>query len=260
MRWLDQCRDWLARYDPAAPHLPPAEHLPDIHHYAFMRLLSEKLPADAIITYDTGGNAIMMGHCFQSKAGQRIFSSNGNSAMGFALAGAIGAWFAAPSRPVICIVGDGGFQLNLQELQTVAHYKIPLKIFIFNNKILANTLLYQVQNGKRVLACNAETGYSCPDFSKVAAAYGLVYYSYELHCGGYNLIDIALACPEAVIFDAIHDNFCDFAPRMTLWNAGIEEAFPPLPEDEFKANMIARPLDGWEERRKLYKPIPKEHQ
>lgn len=257
--WLSQCREWVAKYDPVKPEWMPGDPLgeaPDIHHYAFMRVLSQKLPADAIIVSDTGGNQIMMGHAFQSKSGQRIFSSNGNSAMGTAMCSAIGAWFAAPQRPIICVIGDGGFQLNLQECQTIAHYKVPLKIFIFNNKILANTLLYQVQNGKKVLACNLESGYSCPDFGKVAAAYDIFYMRFDLHCGGYSLIDHALEMTEAVIFDAIHENFCDFAPRMTLWNAGIEEQFPPVPEQELKDNMLVPPLEGWENRRKQHKEIP----
>ena len=241
MNWLEQCREWVRKYDPVErPDRP--------FHYDFMRALSQKLPADAIIVSDTGGNVIMMGHCFQSKTGQRIFSSNGNTPMGFAMCGAIGAWFAQPERPIVCIIGDGGMQLNIQELQTIVHYKIPIKIFIINNRILGNTKSYQRVNGKAELACGPD-GYSVPDFRKIANAYGIFYFSQELHGGGYSLIDNALEAKEAVIFDAIHEDFCTYEPRMSRWDAGINEMYPPLPEEEFLANCINAPLEGWEKRR-----------
>lgn len=219
------------------------------HHYSIVRELSEKLPANAIVAYDTGGNSIMVGHCFRSKTGQRIFSNNSNTPMGGALCYAIGAWFAEPDRPIFCLIGDGGFQLNIQEMQTIKHYGAKIKIIILNNKILANTLLYQVQNGKKVLACNEESGYSSPDFVAVARAYGIPASS-TFTVGEF------LAADGPVLWDAVHENFCDFAPRMALWNAGVEEMFPPVAPEEFEQNMSVPPLDGWRERQAQYKELP----
>ena len=260
MNWLSQCREWVRKYDPVRPEhiafINPAapydgsdeDERGDVHHYAFMRRLSEKLPADAIVVSDTGGNVIMMGHCFQSKEGQRIFTSNGNTPMGFAMCGAIGAWFAQPERPIVCIIGDGGMQLNIQELQTIKHYKIPLKVFVINNRILGNTKSYQRVNGKAELACGPD-GYSAPDFSLVANAYGLFAMHMDLHIGWPGIIDAALLHPEAVIVDVIHDDFCTYEPRMSRWDAAINEMYPPLPEAEFLDNCINAPLEGWEKRR-----------
>lgn len=253
MDWRVQCQEWLKKYDPVKPEMLGR----DVHHYGFVRRLSEKLPANAIIVSDTGGNVIMVGHAFRSKQGQRIFSSNANSPMGFSMCGAIGAWFAAPERPVICLLGDGGFQFNSQELQTIKHYGVKIKVFILNNFFLANTALYQLQNGKKPLACGPD-GYSVPDFSAVAKAYGLFAAHVSGHAGNQNIIDIVLGMDEPVVCDVQHPYFCDFQPRMALWNAGIEEQFPPLPEDEFRANMLIDPIPGWEERRKQYKELPDE--
>lgn len=221
--WLDQCRDWVKQYDPVTP-----EMLRDpLHHYGFIRVLSEKLPDNAIIVSDTGGNVIMMGHAFRSKQGQRIFTSNGNTPMGFAMCGAIGAWFAEPERPVICIIGDGGMQLNIQELQTIKKYGCKVKVFVINNGILGNTKSYQRVNGKAELACGPD-GYSAPDFEAIAKAYGL---------------------DPFTVVDVVDYDRCQYEPRMSRWDAPIEEMHPPLPEAEFLANMQIEPLPGWEKRR-----------
>jgi len=242
--WLEQCREWVRKYDPVRPEMLAGE----LHHYGFVRRLSELLPANAIIVSDTGGNVIMMGHCFRSKEGQRIFTSNGNSPMFFAMCGAIGAWFAEPSRPIICIIGDGGMSGNIQELQTIKHYGIPLKVFVINNGILGNTKSYQRVNGKAELACGPD-GYSAPDFCAVAKAYGIeawnIYTLAELQA----CIGMALAHKEALICNAPHYDYCTYEPRMSRWDAPIEEMYPHLPEEEFLSNMKTTPLAGWENRK-----------
>ena len=239
--WLERNMVLVGKYDPVEPD----KHLYPWHHYGFMRELSHALPANAIVTYDTGGNAIMMGHCFKSKAGQRIFSSNGNSAMGFAMCGAIGAWFAEPQRPIICIIGDGGFQLNLQECQTLVHYKIPLKVFIVNNGILGNTRAYQRVNGKPEICCGPD-GYSTPDFCKIANAYGIESRSLGEWSRFDTVVSAALSSDKAMIVDVVDYDRCDYQPRISYWTQPIEDAIPFLPRDEFRANMLIDPVEGWE--------------
>lgn len=250
MQWLEQCREWVRKYDPVRPEMLIGK----LHHYGAFRRISEMLPSNAIVIYDTGGNAIMMGHCFQSKTGQRIFSSNGNSAMGTAMCAAIGAWFAEPDRPVICMIGDGGMQLNLQELQTIKHYGVKIKVIIENNFSLGNTRVYQIQNGKKALACGPD-GYSCPDFTAIAQAYGLHGVTIDTWAQFDAAMKNIMESDEAVICDIQHPYFCDYQPRMSIWQGGIEEAFPPLPQHEFASIMIVSPVDGWQERRKQYKEI-----
>lgn len=245
MNWLEQCREWVRKYDPVTPDYLAS---PTLHHYAFMRELSERLPDNAIVVSDTGGNVIMMGHAFRSKTGQRIFTSNGNTPMGFSMCAAIGAWFAEPTRPVICIIGDGGMQLNIQELQTIRHYKVPVKIFIINNRILGNTKSYQRVNKKAELACGPD-GYSAPYFCNIACAYGLRAVRVTDAAIQGRVIDGVLANDEAVVCDFLHDDFCTYEPRMSRWDCPVEEMFPPLPEAEFLDNMKIEPLKGWEQRR-----------
>ncbi len=241
MPWLDQCREWVERYDPVRP-----EMLQGLHHYGFVRRLSELLPANAIVVSDTGGNVIMMGHAFKSKAGQRIFSSNGNTPMGFALCGAFGAWFAEPTRPIICIIGDGGMQLNIQELQTVRKYNVPLKVFILNNGILGNTKSYQRVNGKAELACGPD-GYSAPNFEEIVRGYNIR--PAKVIEGWQDQLQWFIDIPGPYVCDVSHYDFCTYEPRMSRWDAAIEEMYPPLPEQEFEENMCVQPLEGWRTRR-----------
>ncbi len=231
--WSAQCRKWRVRYDPVQP-----EHFREWHHYGFVRRLSNMLPADAIVVADTGGNVIMLAHCFETKQGQTVFTSNGNTPMGFALCGAIGAWFADPSRPLVVLIGDGGMQLNIQELQTIKHYAIPVKIFVLNNGILGNTKIYQVQNyGGRTIACDEAGGYSAPQFTAVSFAYGIQAEALSEWSRFERVVGAALAHDGPFLVDVVHKDFCDYAPKMVRWDRGIHQMEPDLPKDEYEANM-----------------------
>jgi acetolactate synthase-1/2/3 large subunit len=161
------------------------------------------------------------------------------------MCGAIGAWFAEPTRPIVCIIGDGGFQMNIQELQTIQHYKIPLKIFIINNKVLGNTKSYQRVNHMAEVACGPD-GYSTPDFQAVAKSYGII--SYRIEDWNYVKTVLTLVMKENVasIVDVVDEDRCDYEPRISRWDVAIEDAYPFLPRDEFRANLLIDPLPGWE--------------
>lgn len=229
-KWLGICKGWM-QYDPVQPR-----HFEKFSHYGFVRRLSEILPPDAIVVSDTGGNVIMMGHCFRSKWGQRLFSSNGNTAMGFAFCGALGAWFAA-KKQVICLIGDGGFNMNLQEIQTMLNYKADVKTFILNNHCYGNTKLYQKHNYQgRYLACGPD-GYSPPDFIKIADAYGVTNARISSWKGFEVLPDI-LALKEPVIIDVVDDSF-DYEPRISRFDQDLDDQDPPLPREELERNRCA---------------------
>lgn len=245
--WTEQCREWRLEYDPVRL-VGPQEG--NVHHYAALRRISVDMPSNAIIVADTGGSVVMTAHAFDTKTGQTFFSSNGNSPMGFALCGAIGAAFAHPDRPVYCIIGDGGMQLNIQELQTIRHYNLPIKIIVLNNGILGNTKAYQIQNDRARLACGPD-GYSAPNFTAIAQVYGLradqCYVMDELE----DLIS-EMKQNGPYLLELHHPDFCDYRPRMTLWGAGVEEMYPPINLGE---EMMVPPLVGWEERAKTYKEM-----
>ncbi|MEQ8962188.1 MAG: thiamine pyrophosphate-dependent enzyme, partial [Coleofasciculus sp. C2-GNP5-27] len=173
---------WKKKYDPVAESLAAkdkhsvngAEYT---HPYKLVRELSRLVDQNAIICGDLGGVSVIIAHALDTKTGQRYFSSNGNAPMGYSFAGAIGAWIAAPDRQVIALIGDGGMNMNIQELQTLINYQVKVKTFILNNHIYGITKAYQLTNFHgRTEACGPE-GYNPPDFVRIADAYGIKTFS-----------------------------------------------------------------------------------
>ena len=108
---------------------------------------------------------------FKTKENQRLFTSSGLAAMGFGLPGSIGACFANNKRKTICVSGDGGIMFNIQELQTIFHHKLPIKIFILCNNGYLTMKLMQSKNFKKFVGSNPSSGISCPNFENVAKSF-----------------------------------------------------------------------------------------
>ena len=143
-RWFEKAKEWKTKYDPVKPQFGKSKDA--VHPYRFMRQLSEKMTSNDVLVADCGGNIVITSHAFETKFGQTFITNNGNSPMGFSFAGAIGAWFGTPEKNVVCIIGDGGFNMNIQELQTLFNYKCKVKTFILNNHIYGITKAFQKTN------------------------------------------------------------------------------------------------------------------
>ena len=150
-----------------------------INSYRFMDKLVNYLNDDEIIVTDMG-TALLSGHqILRLNGNQRLITSTGLGEMGYGLPGAIGAAFAS-KKPVMCLNCDGGMMLNLQELQTIKHHKLPIKLFIFNND--GYLMIKHTQKSlfnSRYTSINAETGVTCPDFAKIATAFD--FKNYKIH-------------------------------------------------------------------------------
>jgi acetolactate synthase-1/2/3 large subunit len=117
---------------------------------------------------------------FRNLRDARLFTSSGTSSMGFGLPGAIGAYFADQNRPIYLIAGDGGFQMNIQELQTVIFHKIPLRVIILNsNGYLAISIMQNNSFAGNLVGSTPDSGVDAPDFSQIASAYGFETYKVE---------------------------------------------------------------------------------
>ena len=245
-QWLDKTLQWRDRYQPCLP-----EYYKDVgyvHPYVFMKVLSEELEAHDIVIADCGGNVVVTFQTFETKYGQRVCSSHGNSPMGYSFAGAIGACFIPKAKygRVICLIGDGGFNMNIQELQTVVNYDLPVKTFIMNNHCYGITRQFQDTNYEGRHLASGPDGYNPPDFVKVVKAYGIRTETIKSHKELRSKIRKVISHPGAIVCDVDMGMFSKYEPRISGWRTPIEDMSPLLPRDEFRANMIVNPMPGWE--------------
>jgi acetolactate synthase-1/2/3 large subunit len=190
-----------------------------LNPYDAVRNVQEKLKNDAIVVSDCGANLCWVYQSFLP-SNQLLFTAAGNSPMGYSLPAAIGASFANPNKQIACFIGDGGLQMNIQELQTVANFELPLKIFIQNNS--GYGIIKQFQDSYFESRYHATgKGYSLPSFEKIAWAYGISYQKCESVSDIRNLVldldvpqIIELVIPEGALITPkvemdrfVHDQF-----------------------------------------------------
>lgn len=167
-KWLNTCnyiRDKLMKLDYNIPEWVPNRYIEKIN---------EITNDDTSIFADVGQNQVWAAHSIKIRKKQRLIFSGGLGAMGFSLPAAIGGCIANNKKFTVVITGDGGLQMNIQELQLLKTENLPVTIFVFNNNSLG--LIHQQQcdifNNKFYGACS-EGGYSAPNFAKIADAYGI---------------------------------------------------------------------------------------
>lgn len=142
--------------------------------YRLASALHKSFPDNSIVVTDVGQNVVAMTQFADIKPGVRMFSSWANSPMGYSLPASIGAAISRPDASVYCVIGDGGIQVNIQELQTIATYGLDIKILLWNNHVYATIHEFQDPNlGGRHYATDSQNGYRHPDFESVAKAYGI---------------------------------------------------------------------------------------
>lgn len=145
-----------------------------VDSYSVIKRLSSLIPSGATLVTDMGTSFTCTMQAFKNFKDVRLFTSSGTSSMGFGLPGAIGAYFADKSKPVYLIAGDGGFQMNLQELQTICFHNIPIKIILLNsNGYLAVSIMQQNSFNGQFVGSNPKSGLDAPNFTKVVKSFGL---------------------------------------------------------------------------------------
>lgn len=144
-----------------------------------IRRISKMIPDNAIITTDVGQNQVWVAQSFKVKGDQRVLFSGGHAAMGYSIPAGIGAYYAS-GQPIVCFVGDGGLQMNIQELKFIEREKLPIKIILLNNHSLGMIRHFQEMYFNSVYAQTKEgQGYANPHFDKIAEAYNIKYMKIE---------------------------------------------------------------------------------
>ncbi len=170
-----QTTEWRAEIDALRKQWPDTEELKGasgINPNRFMHQLSQASPTASAYVSDVGQHQMWAAQSIEIGDDQRMVTSGGMGSMGFALPAAIGCAIASPGRPVVVIAGDGGFQCNIQEMQTIAHLGIPVKIVIINNECHGMVRQFQESYFEGRYQ-STMWGYSAPDFEALGKAYGI---------------------------------------------------------------------------------------
>jgi len=251
--WIKRCQDWKARYPLVLPeHRAPG--LVSVYHLAEI-IGQEAGPNDRVVSGSSGSAIEVFLLAYRARKGRRVFHTAGLGAMGYGIPASIGVCLGSGKRKTICVAGDGGFQLNIQELATIAHLQLPIKLFVLNNQGYASIRATQKNYfGGANIGCDSNTGVSIPDYRKVARAYGLKTAVIEGQSEDQSDLRAAVrrvlrsrgpvVCDVHVIPDEIK------APRVTsiqrpdgsFVSKPLEDLWPFLDRDEFAQNMIVEPV------------------
>lgn len=247
-KWIQQTQIWKKKYAVDLPEY--AEEKEGINSYHFTRLFSEKMSSDDVFVLDTGSCFHVYAQAFKVKFGQRHIITGGLSTMGY-MPAVIGAAAAYHGKEVYCITGDGSIQMNLQELQTIVHNKLPVKIVIFNNN--GYLLIRHTQNNfmaGRLIGESLDTGISFPDMRKIANAYGIHFIRIsKLSELDEKLMEL-IAYQGAVICEIMTPPNQLLIPRVaskklddgTMVSMPYDDMFPFLPREEYLENCVFKKI------------------
>ncbi len=255
--WIDICNGWKKKYP-----VITEQHFMDkdkVNVYAFIGALSSRLRKGQITVVGNGSACVVGSHGYIIKEGQRFIINSAIASMGYDLPAAIGACFAQKDgksleskscydEEIILVTGDGSIQMNIQELQTIIHHRLPIKIFLINNEGYHS--IRQTQKnffGEPLVGIGSDSGdLSFPDMEKLSFAYGYPYYKITDNTMLSGVIAEALSAEGPLICEVFVNTTQKFEPKSatkrledgTLVSAPLEDLAPFLPKEELEEIMI----------------------
>lgn len=248
MSWKETCRRWKETYPVVLPKHYDHGDGEEANVYAFIKELSSRLHENQITVVGNGSACVVGGHGYVIKKGQRFISNSAIASMGYDLPAAIGAYMADQHQDIILVTGDGSIQMNLQELQTIIHHRMAIKIFLINNGGYHS--IRQTQKnffGEPLVGIGEDSrDLSFPDMEKLSAAYGYPYVSIHHNSQLKEGIEKALSITGPAICEVFVSKDQNFEPKSaakrlpdgTLVSPPLEDLSPFLPEEEMERNMI----------------------
>ncbi|MGD0892783.1 MAG: thiamine pyrophosphate-binding protein [Terracidiphilus sp.] len=243
-QWLERARQWKTQY----PVVQPRQRVPGppLNSYDFIDRLFEVLGDDDAVVCGNATACIVPYQAGKLKNGQRLISNSGSASMGYDLPAAIGAAVARGARTV-CLAGEGSLQMNVQELQTIVGYNLPVKIFVLNNGGYLS--IRQTQTGffqGRRIGESPASGVTFPDMARIGAAYGIPSFTIE-KIADLDIVHRELDNPGPTLFNVHLDPQQEFEPRLRsrilpdgkILTPNLEDMYPFLSPEELAANMLA---------------------
>ena len=245
-QWRTFCLHLKEKYQPLT-EAPRVGHHP-IEPYYFIEKLTEQFCDDEVIVCSNGTAFLLPFQVGKVKEKQRYIWNSGDASMGYGLPAAIGACFANHRKRTVCVEGDGSIMMNLQELQTLKQYNLPIKLFVLNNNGYISIQQTQKNffNG-RMTACTPETGVSCPDFIKIGKAFDLKTIKINKPNNLEIQIQNVLETPGPVLCEVMLTPGYTFAPKLsarklpdgTMVSPSLEDMFPFLDRQEMEENKFS---------------------
>lgn len=248
--WVKRCLGWKAKWPVCLAEY--AEAKGGINLYYFVDRLSRKMKNDSVIVSDAGSSFYVVSQGVQVRDGQRYITSGGQADMGYTLPATIGISIARGGKEVLGVTGDGSFQMNIQELQTVVHYELPVKIFVWNNDGYLSIRASQSKFFEsRFIGTDKTSGVSFPEVEKIANAYGIKYFRVAESAKLDGVLDEVLAYPKAVLCEVICLRDQEIVPTAASYrkedgsmvSRPLEDMYPFLDRDEFRKEMIVKPVE-----------------
>ena len=243
-KWNSWCREINQKYPAALPQY--YENPQVLNPYVFIAELSKYLSEDEDVICGNGGACVITFQAIQAKKNQRIFTNSGCAAMGYGFPAAIGAAVARQGKRIVCIDGDGSFQMNLQELQTVVYNHLNLKIIYLNNSGYLSIRQTQTNLFKGDLVGVSDgNGISFPDAEKIAYAYGIPFVRVQ-SLQDMNKIPEMLEENGPVFCEVVVDPNQNFEPKLSskvlpdgqIVSPPIDDMYPFLSREEYEANRF----------------------
>lgn len=244
--YLDWCKERVNRYPVVVPEYQHKERL--VNPYIFVENLVNSLDSNAVIVTGNASACIITFQTIKIKHGQRLFSNSGSASMGYELPAAIGACLARDRNRVVCMAGDGSIMMNLQELQTIVGYNLPIKIIILNNEGYISIKQTQWNYfSDNVFGTSPRDGVTLPDFIKVGSSFGIPSLRIE------TITDWNSDQAKQMMDNdgpALFEIMCDpqqlFSPKLaakkledgTLLAPSLENMSPFLPDEEMQNNIL----------------------
>ena len=248
--WVARCADWKQRYPVVLPqYRAPSAY---VNTYVFTEALSDALvEGDQIIPGSSGAALDTFWLTVRLKRSQRAVATGGLGAMGYGLPASIGGCLGSGRKRTISLDGDGGFIMNIQELEVVRRLKLPIKYFVLNNNGYASIRASQGGYFKQTLGCDPSSGLTLPDISAVAAAFGLPVRRIDGNSDLRSGIAETLAVDGPTVCEVMVEPDHAIGPRVTsrlgvngaMVSSPLEDLFPFLDRAELRANMLVPLLD-----------------
>ena len=247
--WLKWCKLRQQKYPIVLPEYYENEQ---VNPYCFMYALFDSLPENQVVISANGSACVTSFQAARLKLGQRLWTNSGCASMGYELPAAIGACKSSGNQSTVCLAGDGSIMMNLQELQTIVHSQLPIKIFLLNNSGYVS--IFQTHRnffaGVEVGA-GPKSGVSFPSFEKLSNAFGLAYSRCDNHQSMATAIAETLAVDGPALCEIIIDENVQFAPKLAskqlpggkIVSPSLEDLAPFLPKDELAENMLIDPME-----------------